>query len=198
MKSHQIHGLFWFHIFTKSWPYYWIWPFYRIPRGLFYSFETDVACRQLMHTAHDTWHPLTSYLLMLFLLRTVFWVFWTLKTSVFIMEATSDIPYLGTSTIPTAPDFSVTEKGILKLLQGLNPNKAAGFDEISTKFKKKMIHPVTPALTRIFQASIDQDQTPEDWNSANVSSIFKKGDKSKPSNYHSVSLTSVCCRAHHL
>ena len=71
---------------------------------------------------------------------------------------------------------------------------STGPDEISTKFLKEMAHPVTPALTRIFQASIDQGQTPEDWKSANVSPIFKKGDKSKPSNYRPVSLTSVCCK----
>jgi hypothetical protein len=39
-----------------------------------------------------------------------------------------------------------------------------------------MAAPVTPALTFIFQASLNQSQTPEDWKLANVSPIFKKGD----------------------
>jgi hypothetical protein len=56
-----------------------------------------------------------------------------------------------------------------------------------------MAAPVTPALTFIFQASLNQRQTPEGWRLANVSPIFKKGDKSKPANYRPVSLTSVCC-----
>ena len=43
-----------------------------------------------------------------------------------------------------------------------------------------MAAPVTPALTFISQASLNQGQTPEDWKLANVSPIFKKGDKSKP------------------
>jgi hypothetical protein len=37
-------------------------------------------------------------------------------------------------------------------------------------------------------------EMPEDWKLANVSPIFKKGDKSKPANYRPVSLTSVCCK----
>ena len=84
----------------------------------------------------------------------------------------SNIPDIGINTIPFAPDIQVTEKGVLKLLSNVNPNKVTGSDEISTKFLKEMAHAVTPALTKIFQASIDQSQTPEDWNP-----IFKKGDE---------------------
>lgn len=68
-------------------------------------------------------------------------------------------------------------------MHGLNPNKAIGPDGISTWFLKEMAHSVTPSLSKIFQASIDQGQTPEDWKTANVSLIFEKGDKSKPANY---------------
>ena len=84
--------------------------------------------------------------------------------------------------------------GAYKLLHGLNQHKATGPDEISTKFLKEMAAPVTPALTFIFHASLNQGQTPEDWKLANVSPIFKKGNKSKPANYRPVSLTSVCCK----
>jgi hypothetical protein len=55
-------------------------------------------------------------------------------------------------------------------------HKATGPDEISTKFLKEMAAPFTPALTFIFQASLNQGQTPEDWKLANVSAIFKKGE----------------------
>ena len=46
----------------------------------------------------------------------------------------------------------------------------------------------------IFQASLDQGKIPKAWKQAYISPIFKKGDRHKPSNYRSVSLTSVCCK----
>ena len=53
---------------------------------------------------------------------------------------------------------------------------------------------MAPALTIIYQASLDQGQVPDDWRSAYVTPLFKKGDKAKVSNYRPVSLTSVCCK----
>ena len=38
----------------------------------------------------------------------------------------------------TAPDINITEEGILELLMGLNPNKAAGPDHISPKVLKRV------------------------------------------------------------
>ncbi len=46
----------------------------------------------------------------------------------------------------------------------------------------------------IFQRSMDTGGVPEDWKSANVTPIFKKGAKSEPGNYRPVSLTSICCK----
>ena len=57
-----------------------------------------------------------------------------------------------------------------------------------------MASPFTTALTLIYQASLEQGQIPNDWNTANVAPIFKNGDQSKPSNYRPVSLTSISCK----
>ena len=46
-------------------------------------------------------------------------------------------------------------------------------------------------LCRLFQASIDTGYLPHDWRSANITPIYKKGDRSDPSNYRPVSLTSI-------
>jgi hypothetical protein len=45
---------------------------------------------------------------------------------------------------------------------------------------------LAPDLTYIYQKSITAGEVPEDWKMAHVVPIFKKGDKSKSSNYRPV------------
>ena len=59
---------------------------------------------------------------------------------------------------------------------------------------KELAEEISPLLTAIFQKSLDSGTTPDDWRSANVSAIFKKGDRFKASIYRPVSLTSLCCK----
>ena len=49
-------------------------------------------------------------------------------------------------------------------------------------------------LRDIFQRSLDTAVLPSDRRTANVSAIFKKGDKHLPENYRPISLTSVPCK----
>ena len=106
----------------------------------------------------------------------------------------SPLPDLGISSSPDAPNIQEGMNGVMKLLQGLKPHKATLPDEISSRFLKEITSPITPALTLIYQASLEQGQIPYDRKTANVAPIFKKGNKSKPSNYRQVSLTSTCCK----
>ena len=48
-----------------------------------------------------------------------------------------------------------------------------------------------PPLSIIFTKSMSSGVVPEDWRVANVTAIYKKGQKSSQSNYHPISLTSV-------
>ena len=91
--------------------------------------------------------------------------------------------------------MTIQNNGVKKILEGLNPHKASGSDEISSRFLKEMAPSISPALTLIFQASYDQGTVPTDWKGAFVTPLFKKGDKSKASNYRPVSLTSICSKA---
>ena len=49
-------------------------------------------------------------------------------------------------------------------------------------------------LTDIFHKSLSSGVIPDDWKKANITCIFKKGNKQDPGNYRPVSLTSVICK----
>ena len=53
---------------------------------------------------------------------------------------------------------------------------------------------IAPGLTKLFQKSLDTEELPEDWLNANISCVFKKGDKHAAENCRPVSLTSVPCK----
>jgi hypothetical protein len=83
---------------------------------------------------------------------------------------------------------------VQKPLCHLNPHKVTGPDQVSTRLHKETAKQISPALTLVFQASINQGKVPEEWKSANITPLFKKGDRSAPVNYRPVSLTSVCSK----
>jgi hypothetical protein len=98
------------------------------------------------------------------------------------------------SPYPTMPEIQVTENGILKLLQNLNPYKAAGPDNIKPIILKTLAPEIAPILTTIFIKSLESGVVPSDWRNANVSPIFKKGSRYDPSNYRPISLTCIACK----
>ena len=53
---------------------------------------------------------------------------------------------------------------------------------------------IAPALTNIFQRSVNSGKLPSDWLNANISPVYKKGDVHLPENYRPVSLTCVSCK----
>ena len=66
------------------------------------------------------------------------------------------------------PNITLSAKGIEKLLVNLNPHQAS-----------------CP------QKSIEEGDIPNQWKSANVAPIYKKGDRSNPANYRPISLICV-------
>ena len=76
-------------------------------------------------------------------------------SSVFTQEETNNLSHLPESTIHTLPDIQVTERGVRILLEYINPKKASGPDEVSSRFLKEMASSASAPLTQIFQASFD-------------------------------------------
>ena len=115
--------------------------------------------------------------------------------SVFTKEDTTTIPEkVSSPAFPTMPSFSITSPGVEKLLLGLNPSKAAGPDGLPSRILKILAPQIAPILTFIFNQSLQTGTLPHDWKSANITPIFKKGDRAEAKNYRPVSLTSICCK----
>ena len=105
-----------------------------------------------------------------------------------------------TGAVPTAPhinimhpfqDYVFSEKQVQELLQKLDPNKSPGPDKIHPKLLKELAEQLSDPLTNFFNSSFRNGHVPTAWKQANITAIFKKGDKSKPNNYRPVSLTSI-------
>ena len=88
-------------------------------------------------------------------------------------------------------DICITTSGILILLRGLNVYKASGPDLISTRFLKETAEVTAPIPKLIFEASLRSDEIPFNKKLANVTPIFKKGERNLPQNYQPIPLTSV-------
>ena len=82
----------------------------------------------------------------------------------------------------------------MKLLQKLNVIKASGPDMIPSELLKELSKEIAPFLCIIYQKCLETGSIPDVWQTANVSAIYKKGEKFKPSNYRPVYLTCISCK----
>ena len=103
-------------------------------------------------------------------------------------------PDLGPSPYPNIPNIEISCEGITHLLNDLDPTKSHGPDEVPARFLKLMAAEISPSLRLLFSASLHQGSIPQVWKQAIVTPLFKKGDRSNPSNYRPISLTCICCK----
>ena len=92
------------------------------------------------------------------------------------------------------PEICINLNGIIKLLSNLRTDKAAGPDEIRPIVLKELRLEIAPIIQLIFERSLVTGELPSEWTKANVTPIFKKGDKSDPANYRPISLTCILCK----
>lgn len=91
-------------------------------------------------------------------------------------------------------DVAFNEQDVLSLLKNLKPGKAPGPDKFYPKILKELANEIAHPIFLIFQQSLQQGAVPVEWKTANVTPIFKKGNRNTVSNYRPVSLTSVICK----
>ena len=86
-------------------------------------------------------------------------------------------------------DLICQESDVTKILLSLNTNKACGPDGVTARLLREASSSIVPSLTRLFNSSLALGKLPCEWKDANVSPIFKKGDKELVCNYRPISLT---------
>lgn len=114
---------------------------------------------------------------------------------VFTKEDEENIPDVPPKEVESIlREIIITEDDVLKKLKSMNPNKSAGPDQIPPRILKELSEVLAKPLTILFKLSLQSGKLPEEWKTANVTPIYKKGGKSKAENYRPVSLTVIICR----
>ena len=85
-------------------------------------------------------------------------------------------------------------KAVENKLKNLDASKAQGPDGIPPRVLKELCKELALPISVIYNKSLETGILPEEWKTAEVTAIFKKGSKSDPGNYRPVSLTCVLCK----
>jgi hypothetical protein len=103
---------------------------------------------------------------------------------------TPKIMYSGLDTDKLV-DVQFSPTAIEKYFSKLRIDKSPGVDGLSPGLLRYIGREISVPLCIIFQLSLNTASVPQDWKLANVSPIFKKGNRHSADNYRPVSLTSL-------
>ena len=95
-----------------------------------------------------------------------------------------------TPTDHSIPPLEITSAMINEIIKHLEPNKAAGPDEVHHKILIKGADIIAQPLAFLFNRSLDETVFPKEWKKAHVTPIYKKGEKYLCTNYRPISLLS--------
>jgi len=107
---------------------------------------------------------------------------------------------MGAPVVVGLLDVDVTVAEIRRVIQKLQYGKALGSDFVSTDLLKIIAEDETndvtlEVLAGLFNQCLVEGRTPNEWGSAIVTALYKKGDRSDWSNYRLISLLSVVGKA---
>ena len=98
-------------------------------------------------------------------------------------DAELHVPSKGDSPFPSMGDITVDPNGVAKLLGKLNIHKASGPNDLNARVLNECSAEISLLLAFIFNESLVQGTLPGDWRQANVSPVYKKGEKYDAANY---------------
>ena len=116
-------------------------------------------------------------------------------TSIFTQENLSSIPsFTLDTTVPLLQSVTVSHHIVYKKLLDINPGKSSGPEGWSLIALREAAEQICIPLSILFTQSLETGLLPQDWKSAHVTPIFKKGNRHLPNNYRPISLTSSIVR----
>jgi len=91
-------------------------------------------------------------------------------------------------SVPPLIFKSFSTQEIISIIKFLKTKNSSGYDEISTKLLKISANYICSPLTYICNKSISTGIFPERLKYSIIKPLFKKGDKTDPSNYRPISM----------
>ena len=112
-------------------------------------------------------------------------------SSVFTIERLNNIPQFGQYEGSILDTFNFSRMEVQEKQQHLNIYKSTGLDMLHPRILRALKDKLARPLTHI--NSVQTGIIPEDWKSATVTAIHKKGSRQEPGNFRPIILTSVVC-----
>ena len=117
---------------------------------------------------------------------------WLRHFSALFYERQTDVPNFLDPPLTALPNWPLTTPDeVRELIFQLKNGKAPGPDVISAEMLKHDSDFWAPLLASTFSMADQTGLMPEAWTNAIIAPIFKKGDRSLPSNYRPISLLSI-------
>ena len=95
---------------------------------------------------------------------------------------------------PISNDVDFSQAVVYKALKNSKRTLSSGPDDISSIFWAKLAAVLALPISIIFSASYHFTILPDEWKSARIMPLFKKGDPSLVGNFRPISLTSTLCK----
>ena len=92
------------------------------------------------------------------------------------------------------PSIIISARKVRRVLRSLKTDKASGPDAFPPRFLKEFAEELVPVLCRLLHLVLISCTYPSSWKHALVQPVPKKGDRSNPSNYRPIALTSAVAK----